>query len=407
MSGIAQAGRRLTGTLAAVALGSSALTGCGAIFAQSEEDTSCAWLSDTDPTEGAGHTVILVDRSGSASGGDSPDYATALADVVTATVRTHDIVSIGTFDGSAATVRWNADALVTDRGHENPERRRADDKAATRCLRSSLTAAAGEAARTPGTDVMGALTMGGQVLADAHGSKKVVVATDGLSTTGCSDLTHASISDHRAIEPIRQLCEQGVAKNDGLSGVAATLIGIGHPAAGQPQPSTLQLDWLRSLWTTLCESTGAKPCEVSTNPVPVAGGPETTKDDPTVTFPPPEHGVRQPDGSTRYQVDSQVLFAPNDATISAEGRQTLTRIAGEIAGTGPGAVTVDGYTEAKATPEANRGLAQARADAVRDFLAGLDIVAAAVGHPGTAPDCAPSDRQCKRRVDIVVSPTTR
>jgi outer membrane protein OmpA-like peptidoglycan-associated protein len=118
--------------------------------------------------------------------------------------------------------------------------------------------------------------------------------------------------------------------------------------------------------------------------------------------------VRQPDGSTRYQVDSQVLFDPNDATVSAQGRQTLTRIAGEIAGAGPGVITVDGYTEAQATPEANQGLAQARADAVRGFLAGLGIdVTDAVGHPGTAPDCAPEDRQCKRRVDIVVQPETR
>jgi OOP family OmpA-OmpF porin len=246
------------------------------------------------------------------------------------------------------------------------------------------------------------------VLRDTRGPKKVVVATDGLSTTGCTDLTHASISDHRAIEPIRQLCDQTVPK-DSLSGVAATLVGIGHPAAGQPQPSSQQLEWLGSLWATLCENTGAKPCKVSTEPVPVADSrPETAQDDPRITFPPPEHGVRQPDGSTRYQVDSQVLFAPNDATISADGRDTLTTIANEIAGNGTGVVTVDGYTEAQASPEANRGLAQARANEVRGFLTGSGIdVTNAVGHSETAPDCAPSDRQCKRRVDIVFSPTLR
>lgn len=398
----------VTGMLAAVALGSSALAGCG-VVAQSEEDTSCAWLSEADPVAGAGHTVILVDRSGSAEGGEAPDYVAALDEVLTAAVKTHDLVSIGTFDGSAATVRWNADGLVTDRGRKNPDLRQADDKTATRCLRASLNDAAGEAARTPGTDVMGALSMGAQVLRDVRGPRKVVVATDGLSTTGCADLTHASLSDHRAIEPIRRLCARNTEKGGDLSGVAATLIGIGHPATDQPQPSTLQLDWLRSLWTTLCDGTGAEPCEVSTDPVAVADrGEKTTQDDPTITFPPPEHGVRQPDGSTRYQVDSQVLFDPNDATVSAEGRRTLTRIADEIAGAGPGVITVDGYTEAQATPEANKGLAQARANAVRGFLAGLGIdVADAVGHPGVAPDCAPEARQCKRRVDIVVQPETR
>lgn len=398
----------VTGILAAAALGASALAGCG-VIAQSEEDTSCAWLSETDPAAGAGHTVILVDRSGSAEGGEAPDYVAALDDVVTAAVKTHDIVSVGTFDGSAATVRWNADALVTDRGRKNPDLRQADDKTAARCLRASLRQAAGEAARTPGTDVMGALSMGGQVLRDVRGPRKVVVATDGLSTTGCADLTHASLTDHRAIEPITRLCARDTAKGGDLSGVAATLIGIGHPATDQPQPSTLQLDWLHSLWTALCEGTGAEPCEVSTDPVAVADGAEkTTKDDPVITFPPPEHGVRQADGSTRYQVDSQVLFDPNDATVSDEGRRTLARIADEIAGAGPGVITVDGYTEAQAAPEANKYLAQARADAVSGFLAGLGIhVAAAVGHSGTAPDCAPEDRQCKRRVDIVVQPATR
>jgi OOP family OmpA-OmpF porin len=399
---------RLTGILAAVTLGSIAPVGCG-VIAESEEVTSCAWLAETDPAAGAGHTVVLVDRSGSVEGGEAPDYVTALGDVVAAAVKAHDIVSIGTFDGSAATVRWNAEDLVTDRGREHPDLRAADDKTAARCLRTSLDEAAGEGARTPGTDVMGALSMGGQVLRDVRGSRKVVVATDGLATTGCADLTHATLSDHRAIEPITRLCARNVAKGGDLSGVAATLVGIGHPAADQPQPSTLQLDWLRSLWTALCEGTGAEPCEVSTDPVGVTdGGEETTEDDPTITFPPPEHGVRQADGSTRYQVDSQVLFDPNDATVSAEGRQTLARIADEIAGAGPGVITVDGYTEAQATPEANRGLAQARADAVRGFLAGLGIdVANAFGHPGTAPDCAPADRQCKRRVDIVVQPPTR
>jgi OOP family OmpA-OmpF porin len=408
MSGSTTAGLRLAGTLAAAVLGSTVLTGCGELFSEPAHDTSCAWLSDTDPAEKAGHTVILVDRSASVEGGETPDYVKALDDIVRAAVKTHDIVSIGTFDGSAATVRLNAEALVTDRGKENPELRRADDKTATRCLLSSLREAVGADARTPGTDVMGALTMSGRVLRDTRGPKKVVVATDGLSTTGCTDLTHASISDHRAIEPIRQLCDQTVPK-DSLSGVAATLVGIGHPAAGQPQPSSQQLEWLGSLWATLCENTGAKPCKVSTEPVPVADGRrETTQDDPRITFPPPEHGVRQPDGSTRYQVDSQVLFAPNDATISADGRDTLTTIANEIAGNGTGVVTVDGYTEAQASPEANRGLAQARANEVRGFLTGSGIdVTNAVGHSETAPDCAPSDRQCKRRVDIVFSPTLR
>lgn len=402
---------RLVGTVTAAVLGATSLAGCG-ILSEAEPRPSCEWLTTTEPAKGAGHTVVLVDRSGSTRGTGGPDYPAALHDVVKTTVEDHDVVSVGSFDGSAASVRWTLDGAVTDRGRTNPELRRTDDATAKRCLIESLAEAGRDTATTAGTDIMGALGMGGQAVRDGTGARKIVVATDGLSTTGCADLTRVTIGDHSMIDEIGRLCQERAPQENNLSGVAVTLRGVGHPAGVHPQPSTLQLDWLAALWSELCADTAASACEVSTEPVapadPVTEPSPDAPADPVVSFPPPEQGVRQPDGSTRYQVDSSVLFAPNEWVISEIGQASLTAIAADITETGAGAVTVDGYTEAQADPEANRTLAQQRADAVRIFLTGLGInQVTATGHTGTAPGCAQADRQCKRRVDIVATAPAR
>jgi OOP family OmpA-OmpF porin len=382
-------------------------SGCGDIVTHPVAPPPCDWLTNTEPAEDAGRTVVLIDRSASTRGDGAPDYVAALGDLVTAAVDTHDVVSIGTFDGSASSVRWVGEDLVTDRGKRNPELRRDDHETAKRCLRATLSAAAGEEAVLPGSDVMGALTMGGRVLEPARGRKTLVVATDGLATTGCADLTRVVVGDHTALGPIGRLCARRAPADQDLSGVAVTMVGIGHPAEGRPQPSTLQLDWLASLWSALCAGTGAKPCDVRTTPVAVtphtdASRAEGGPDDPDVALPAPERGVRRPDGSTRFQLDSQVLFEPNESTISPAGRASLAAVADSIRAAGAAEVTVDGYTEGQASRAANEKLARDRAREVQVLLAGLGIAdVTATGHPDTAPDCAAADRQCKRRVDIV------
>jgi OmpA-OmpF porin, OOP family len=396
---------RLVAAAAVATLAATALSGCGSVLATPQSTPSCDWLEHTRPAPDAGRTVVLLDRSGSTHGSGAPDYTEALDHFLAAAVDTHDVVSIGTFDGSAASVRWTNENLVTDHGRENPELRRDDDNVAKRCLRTALSSAERTEAMLPGSDVMGALMMGGQVLGTSSGRKKLVIATDGLATTGCADLSHVVVGDYTVIDPIRRLCAQRAPRDHDLSGVAVTLVGIGHPATGRPQPSTLQLGWLASLWTTLCTGARAKHCDVRMTPIArgtdaasAGGGPE----DPDVALPAPEHGIRQGDGSTRFQLDSQVLFTPNDSTVSRTGRASLVAIADSIRAEGATEVTVDGYTEAQATPDANATLARDRADAVRGVLAELGITnVRATGHADAAPDCTSTDRQCKRRVDIV------
>ncbi|HEX2132695.1 MAG TPA: OmpA family protein [Actinophytocola sp.] len=394
-------------TAVAALLAVPALAGCS-FFDEAEGVGACDWMTAGSAGD-AGRTIVLLDRSASTAGATGPDYVSALGGVVHDAVEAGHVVYVGTFDGTASTVRWIAEGWVTDRGRNKESNREADRDTARTCLRTELKRAAAVPAKAPGTDVLGAIAVAGQELAGTEGDRRIAVATDGLATTGCADLTRVTVGDLAMIGPIDRLCrERGLPD---LSGTAVTLLGVGHPGDGHPVPSTLQLEWLASLWSTLCESLRAS-CAVSTTPVAEARV-RTAADappDPVVSFPPAERGVRQADGSVVYRLDSSVLFTPNDWTLSAAGRSELTAVAADIAKRPAPRVTVDGYTEAQASAQANRTLAQRRANVVRSFLAGLGVhVARATGHAGTAPGCpAPAaddrSRQCNRRVDVVAAP---
>jgi OOP family OmpA-OmpF porin len=397
---------RTTAVVTAALVVATVSSGCESPIGRTAPGWDCEWLETTRATDGAGHTVILVDRSGSTRGRGAPDYVAALSDPIESAVETHDVVSIGTFGGSAASVRWSVKDMVTDRGRGNEQNRRVDDTNARQCLQDKLSEANMAAPTIAGSDIVGALGMGAQAMRDTRGQKKIVLATDGLATTGCADLGKVPIGDHAIIDRVGRLCQERRSERDDLRGVDVTLLGIGHPADSRPQPSTLQLDWLDALWSTLCVQSTGSTCAVSTEPVKTIDSdkPEAAAEDPVLRFPPPDEGVSQQDGSTQFQLDSEVLFTPNRSDLTAAGRQTLTSVASRIKEVGAVDVTVDGYTEAQASVAENRRLAQDRADTVRSFLVDQGVhVVAAIGHGGTAPGCAPEERQCKRRVDIVAT----
>ncbi|GDY32550.1 OmpA family protein [Gandjariella thermophila] len=406
--------------LLAVAAGLLSLTGCDAVFASPPAPDACARMHRSTSGSAAGKEVWLIDRSAStrSADGGAPDYPKGLADTALKAVDAHHVVSVGSFDGSASTVALPDANLVTDSGKQNKENRDAADAQTRDCLTAVLRRAATAAPVTPGTDVLGAIAMAAQELRDTHGDRTIVVATDGLVTTGCADLSHIRVGNPALIDQIVRTCrDRGELRSD-LSGTTLRLVGIGHPAKGQPQPSTTQLDWLQQLWSRLCAELHAARCEVTTAPMPAtepadpSGHPAAgaaTVADPAVAFPPPDSGLTGPDGQLVFQLNADVLFDPNDATISPEGVATLTRIAGEVNAMPGASAVVNGYTEAMGTPEQNLALARQRAEAVTAVLSqhGVRRVTAQ-GHPGTAPLCPPprvDDRaaQCNRRVDIVVS----
>lgn len=396
-----------------------ALAGCGVFSQPVPQDNACSWLSDgTGKIDGAPRRVFLLDRSNSTRGGGeggAPDYVRGLEPLLRNAVQVGAVVSVGTFDGTAASVEWVAQDLATDRGRTNPENRKDDADAAQSCLRDRLGEAGNAAPRQPGSDVLGAMKLAAERLGDS-GDRAVVMATDGLPTTGCADLTAAPIGSPDLIDRIVGLCTLRDELSRKVEGVGLTLIGVGHPAADQPQPATPQLFWLKNLWSTLCTSMRASACTVSVDSVVAATGTraaEPTVDDPVVAFPPPESGVAGPGGSVTFPVDPKVLFDRNSERIRPEGAEMLVRIAARIRDLGDVTVTVNGYSEAQSTPADNLGLATRRAQAVSATLVAEGVPSVPQGSAGTAPNCpvpAPGkglselDRQCNRRVDIVVRP---
>lgn len=394
-----------------------ALTGCSLLDVQTPQVQPCEWMSER--VDGpATRTMILLDRSNStvaaASGELQPDYVERLTRVVESEVDDKAVVSIGVFGGASTSVQWVVRDLRTDRGRENAGLQQDDREEARDCLTGHLVAAAAIRPRAPGSDIIGALAMAKLSMVDRAGGHRIVLATDGLATTGCADLTKVAVGVPSLIDDLRSNCE-AVPQPVDLGGAHVTMVGIGHPAGRQPQPATSQLFWLNTLWQGLCTDLNAT-CEVSSDPISVAadGGvpAEAGLDEPQVTFTPPEEGLSR-DHGTVFQLDTEVLFETNSATILPAGAATLERIVARIRAMPPVTIRIDGFTEGQASPAANYVLAKSRADAVAAVLtAGGLTVAEAAGHEGTAPMCpvarpdAPKDdpaRQCNRRVDIVVT----
>jgi outer membrane protein OmpA-like peptidoglycan-associated protein len=109
-------------------------------------------------------------------------------------------------------------------------------------------------------------------------------------------------------------------------------------------------------------------------------------------------------GNARATISGDVLFDSGQVTIKPAAKRELDKIAAEIRRSYAGAnIRVEGYTDTdpirKSKWGSNEALSQARADAVRDYLAGKGVNATAVGMGSTNPK---STKAASRRVEIVV-----
>jgi OOP family OmpA-OmpF porin len=404
-----------TVALAAIAiLCSTTVAGCAEAVRGEEKADPCGWLRE-EPKKAetnAGQTAILVDVSNSTRAKDgkgSLDYHTVLDDEISDAVKEGDVVSIGAFDGSAATVQWIADELITNRGSGNDGNKEDDRITAVECLGKEVEHAMAARARNPGSDILGAIDMAGEKLAARGGARRIVVATDGLATVGCANLTKVDIGTADVAERLSQQCKQR--PHPDLSKTKIVLLGVGIPATGQPVPSSGQLYSVAGVWERLCaDLAGADNCTVPLTSIkPSDNGPAADPEvtDPVVPFP--------TEKSQTYELQFETLFTPNSFQISGAGQQRIADVANEIKASGAVRVVVHGYTEAQASPADNLWLAQHRADAVRAQLVKQGVtVVLTQAHPGTAPQCGPArrdgqqdeiTRQCKRRVDIVATTT--
>lgn len=115
---------------------------------------------------------------------------------------------------------------------------------------------------------------------------------------------------------------------------------------------------------------------------------------------------------TTIQVDGDVTFAVDSAELSADADAVLSGVAGVIAGYDSGTVTITGHTDDVAEEAYNQTLSEQRAQAVSDRLGQLTDLSAwtqEVSGKGELEPAVPNDsdenRQCNRRVEVVVTPT--
>jgi OOP family OmpA-OmpF porin len=368
----------------------------------------CEWMSGGDAT--GGRTAFLLDVSNSTRGngrsGAAPDYASALTGPITQAIERLDSVSVAAFSGPAGDLVWSVRELSTDykAGNDNLDNQTDRRKVALSCTERSVTEAQAAAPLAAGTDILGAMRQAVAWLGTGSGTKNLVVATDGLVTTGCADLTKSMFASQREISAITELCVQrGEIDPAAFDGVQITLVGIGRPSSDQPVPTPQQAKWLNGMWQALC----GKTCSVSDAAVASADRSGSAikasgVQDPAVGF---------QRGKQVYALPSLFLFDTDSSTLKPEAIPMLQTISVSIRTTDFARVDVNGYADPRGDPVRNRKLSLKRAESVARALApGLD------GRPhgmGATRDCPYAmalsepangdDLPCARRVEIVVT----
>lgn len=374
----------------------------------------CGWLAES-PRSGAGRLAVLVDVSAStrsASGVGSVDYPPALREEIERAVTDQRTVALSAFGGPASdlslTIRstnWKEQA----RNAANQAGKRED---ARDCLTDDVRQVQQVQPTGGGTDVLRAVSQASAWLRmdSTAPSRHLVIATDGLVTHGCADLTRSRFRGQPEIDAIAGECLKGEIQPKELDGIAVTMIGVGHPAADQPIPGTAQAAWLRTLWARLCAEAGGT-CAPDAGAVPrsTAAGPTAGTaagaQDPPVSFGP---------DLTSFSVPG-ALFDTGRWTLRPEAARVLTRIAVQIRSKPYTKVVVEGYADPRAGGDVdNQTLSENRARAVAEALAADGVRSPQPRGMGPTTTCfdgtavAPGDNsdaalQCLRRVDITAS----
>ncbi len=398
--------------LMAIMLGSILVAG-GCKVALPKQAGECDWM--TTPAATTGHTVILVDVSNStrSSGGEgaAPDYVTALRSQIHSAVVRRDTISVAPFSGTVSDLSWTANELSADyKNHnDNPDLQTSRSTDAEDCIQKRLTSAAQTAPAASGSDPLAALrAAAGLLRANQHGSMNLVIATDGLVTTGCADLTRAGFREKSEIDAIVTQCiKTGEIAQNEFAGIKLDVIGLGHAAANQPVPTAAQDAWLSQLWQTLCgEAAGATGgCTLDPTSVGSHGSqapPVVAKNDPVVPF---TNGKQ-----VTFSVPAAALFDTGLSAVRTVAQQLLLDIAVQARSTPHTLVDVRGYADPRGTADDNLVLSKARAEAVMAILIAngvTHVVAHGLGETTLCPEAdaigADARLQCERRVDIVLT----
>ncbi|MFI0418079.1 OmpA family protein [Spongiactinospora sp. 9N601] len=387
---------------------------------------ACAALDrlDRDDTPTAYELTVLIDTSASmldARTGQAADWYTAIfgghgvpqangavgfgarEGSLIPVLPTPAIIRVGTFDGGRRVV-WRGKPIHLPR-MTGGERNRAEFAAGTgRCLRERIGTAVRSPSAEPGSNVMAAFQAGGP--GSGAAGRTLVLATDGLATTGCADLRHTAMRAAAHADRIVQACRAQQAIPD-LTGWKVLLPWIGGTGSGHPQPQEPHLRWLHTVWTGICEqATGsARNCvvEAKPRPAPLADVPPAVQgaEDSVIEF---RNVEWAPDPVRVETLPSDLLFATDSDRLSARGRQAVGAFAKAVLTEAPEWIEVAGHTDDRGDTGYNDDLSRRRAGAVRQALRayGLDDIRIA-GRGERAPKCSgrsEADRACNRRVEI-------
>ncbi|MFI6393732.1 OmpA family protein [Nonomuraea sp. NPDC050540] len=358
------------------------------------------------PADVPGVTLLMADRSAStvgARGRERQDWAKLLVERVPTTTRT--LLRSAVFGGD---VRWQAGKLTPGpSSNEHQNRYAAEDMAV--CLRRDLDKALEQSPGAVGSDVLRALAEAGEELGEIKGSKRIVIATDGLSNMGCADLRAAPIGDDKAIDDVVRACRHEIPALD--KSVQVELLGLGQPAQGQPDVRPSQQKWLRTLWWRLCAATGAtclRPSSKTPESLSLSRA-AGTRPDPAVEMP----AIKVERGDpTVITVPESVLFDTDSYRLAPRAQEAIADVMKYVEQIDHTRIEVRGHTDAEGTPEHNQKLSDRRAASVVAALRAKGATRLeARGFGERRPRCRPQYRDgvadrvamaCNRRVEVVI-----
>lgn len=383
---------RLSTRLAALAAaGALLLTGCSSDDSQAE---------NKGPANDSVVIIVSVHQ-----GAPAPDLTQQLLPLLTSAVQANAPVSVIALDGTPSVTPVPPPSHPVNTS--NPQSMQDDTN---RQLNVIIGVVQGASADSDGDDLGAALAIAAdQVRADGASNAAVIVLDSGLSDRGAPAMTTAGITE---TDP-QDVVDFAVANNQVPSfpgGTTVYLVGLGYGADPQPALTAGQRDNVTAIWKGIAEAGGAS---VEVIPTPRSGeGPDT----PFTTTPVAAADQAQftvTETSTGVQADlaSDVLFAPDSATLLPEASAMLSQLLELVAQSG-GSVAIEGHTDVGASgyPGGVDALSLARADSVKQWLVAQGADAArisTVGLGSSAPVYASpqtdAEHAANRRVTVQIS----
>jgi OOP family OmpA-OmpF porin len=403
---------RCGAVLAATVLGVPFLAAC----TPPRKPQPCEWMAKAG--EAPGRTAILVDVTNSTraagSGRGAPDYTVALKDTISHVVGERHTVSVAPFSGSEPDLRWSADDQSADwsRDDANPGNQEDRRTEAQECLGEAVGRAQAAPPSADGTDVLRPAATAAEWLRQGKGAKHLVIATDGLITNGCASLVKSHFSGTSEIDAIIKACSAESAQElrpAVFEGIVVTLVGIGHPAAGQPVPTPAEVQWLKQLWERLCEYQGGT-CDVRTSSV----GSAPDRVGPASVDQVPDPRIDYRSKKVVYSLPEAVLFETGDSRLRVDAEPVLMELAVALRTGAVVTAEVLGFADPRGDENMNKSLSRDRAQVVAAFLRSRSVTNVKAEGRGettrcvdgtTFPATATSDEQtaCARRVDVVAT----